>query len=59
MEIGIGIFISLTHLVWFALVVVMLTNSHTEKLRERWQHNLERMVGVCLFGLGLKLALYV
>jgi len=59
MKIGIGIFISLTHLVWFALVVVMLTNSHTEKLRERWQHNLERMVGVCLFGLGLKLALYV
>ena len=58
MKIGIGIFISLTHLVWFALVVVMLTNSRTEKFREQWQHYLERGVGVCLFVLGVKLALY-
>jgi RhtB (resistance to homoserine/threonine) family protein len=57
-KIGIGIFISLTHLMWFALVVVMLTNSRTEKFRKQWQHYLERAVGMGLFVLGVKLALY-
>jgi threonine/homoserine/homoserine lactone efflux protein len=43
---------------WFALVVVMLTNSRTEKFRKQWQHYLERAVGMGLFVLGVKLALY-
>jgi RhtB (resistance to homoserine/threonine) family protein len=56
-RLGIGVFISLTHLLWFAFVVLALTNSRTEVLVARWRSGLEKVVGVCLFGLGAKLAL--
>lgn len=56
-RIGIGAFVSLTHFVWFSLVVFVLTGRRTMKLFDRWQRGLERVVGACLFGLGAKLAL--
>lgn len=59
LKVGIGAFISLTHLVWFAFIVFVLTDQRTERLVARWQKGVERVVGVCLFGLGAKLALDV
>jgi len=56
-KVGIGVCISLTHLLWFAFVVLVLTNSRTEVLVVRWRSGLEKVVGACLFGLGAKLAL--
>ncbi|QGY41843.1 LysE family translocator [Pseudodesulfovibrio cashew] len=56
-KVGIGAFISLTHLSWFAFVVFVLTDPRTVKLFDRWRHRLEKVVGACLFGLGAKLAL--
>ena len=56
-KIGIGVFISLTHLLWFSLIVFVLTDSRTLKLFARCQKSLEKIVGGCLLILGTKLAL--
>lgn len=57
MKACIGFFISVTHLLWFSFVVLVLTNSRTEIFVERWRNTFERVIGMCLFGLGAKLAL--
>ncbi|WP_320007699.1 LysE family translocator [Maridesulfovibrio sp.] len=57
LKMSIGAFISLTHLVWFAFIVFVLTDQRTAKLVARWRKGVEKVVGVCLFGLGAKLAL--
>ncbi|WP_419778963.1 LysE family translocator [Maridesulfovibrio sp.] len=57
LKLGIGAFISLTHLVWFAFIVFVLTGQRTQKLVAQWREGVEKVVGVCLFGLGAKLAL--
>lgn len=56
-KIGIGAFISLTHLLWFAFIVLVLTNQRTQKVVELWRNALGKIVGAFLFGLGAKLAL--
>jgi len=57
LKLGIGAFISLTHLIWFAFIVFVLTGQRTQKLVAQWREGVEKVVGVCLFGLGAKLAL--
>lgn len=52
---GVGVFISLVHLLWFSFVVVAMTNKRTLSLFHRWRGALERVVGSCLLGLGGKL----
>ena len=59
LKIGIGAFISLIHLIWFMFVVFVVTNNNTQKLVKNWRKVLEKVVGVCLLGLGTKLALDV
>ncbi|WP_319759276.1 LysE family translocator [Maridesulfovibrio sp.] len=59
LKIGIGAFISLIHLIWFMFVVFVVTNNNTQKLVKNWRNVLEKVVGVCLLGLGAKLALDV
>jgi len=56
-KVGIGCFISLTHLVWFSFIVFVLTDARTMKWFGRWQRGLEKIVGGCLLCLGAKLAL--
>ncbi|WP_051249540.1 LysE family translocator [Maridesulfovibrio zosterae] len=56
-KVGVGFFISLTHLLWFSFIVFVLTDSRTMKLFTRFQHKLEKIIGGCLIALGAKLAL--
>ena len=55
--IGIGAFISLTHLAWFSFVVLVLTNPYSLRLFSAWRRAIEKAVGGCLVCLGLTLAL--
>lgn len=56
-QVGVGVFISIAHLVWFSFVVLVLTDTRTLKLFGQWQRTLEKVVGGCLLGLGVKLVL--
>lgn len=56
-KIGICVYISMTHLLWFSLVVFILTDQRTMKVFNRWERKVEKLVGTCLLCLGLKLAL--
>lgn len=56
-QVGLGLFIALAHWLWFSTVAVMLTHERFERLIGQAKGTLERLVGVCLLGLGLKLAL--
>ncbi len=56
-KVGIGVYISLTHLVWFSFVVFVLTNPRTVRIFGQWRKTIENVVGCCLLGLGVKLAL--
>ena len=53
-QIGIGIFISGIHLLWFSLVVLLLTNSKSSKIVAKSKAWIERVVGGSLIGLGTK-----
>ncbi len=53
---GLGVFISAAHFIWFSFVVLVLTDSRTGKVFGRFKSKLEKLVGVCLLGLGVKLA---
>ena len=56
-QVGIGVYIVLAHLSWFAFVVLVLTNPGALRLFNRWRRAVERAVGGCLVGLGLILAI--
>ncbi|TIH14696.1 LysE family translocator [Marinifilum sp. JC120] len=55
-QIGIGVFVSLTHLLWFSFVVFVLTAPGPLKLFNRCKQGIEKAVGVCMLGLGAKIA---
>jgi RhtB (resistance to homoserine/threonine) family protein len=57
LKIGIGAFISLIHLIWFTFIVFVVTNSNTQRLVKNWRNSIEKAVGICLLGLGTKLAI--
>lgn len=57
MQVGVGVFIALTHLGWFSFVVLALTNPYSRRLFESWRHIIEKTVGGCLVCLGAALAL--
>ncbi|WP_417794755.1 LysE family translocator [Terasakiella pusilla] len=54
---GFGLFIALAHFVWFAIVALFLTHNRFKQFFERAKTSIERIVGGCLVGLGLKLAI--
>jgi RhtB (resistance to homoserine/threonine) family protein len=56
-QVGIGAYIVLTHLAWFAFVVLVLTNPAALRIFSNWRRAVERGVGGCLVALGLTLAL--
>lgn len=53
---GLGVFISAAHFFWFSLVALLLTDKRFQTLFERAKSSIERLIGVCLIGLGAKLA---
>jgi threonine/homoserine/homoserine lactone efflux protein len=52
-----GLIISLTHLIWFSLVAILLTHPAVLKQFQKYKKNIERVVGSILVGLGLKVAI--
>jgi RhtB (resistance to homoserine/threonine) family protein len=56
-QVGIGLFISAAHLIWFAIVALLLTHARFKKMFEKAKKWIERGVGICLIGLGTKLAI--
>ncbi|GAB3121305.1 LysE family translocator [Novispirillum itersonii] len=56
-QVGFGVFIALAHLLWFAVVAVGLTHPALTRRIQRIRHRVEQGVGLCLIGLGLRLAL--
>jgi RhtB (resistance to homoserine/threonine) family protein len=56
-QVGIGVYIVLTHLLWFAFVVLVLTNPAALRIFHHWRRAVERGVGGCLVALGVTLAI--
>jgi RhtB (resistance to homoserine/threonine) family protein len=56
-QVGIGAYIVLTHLAWFAFVVLVLTNPAALRGFNNWRRTVERGVGGCLVALGVTLAI--
>ena len=54
---GVGVFIALTHLCWFSVVVLAMTNPYSMRVFNSWRQRIEKIVGGCLIGLGTALAL--
>lgn len=52
-----GLFIAGAHLLWFSMVACFLTHQKIERLFTKARHWLERLIGICLIGLGAKLAI--
>jgi threonine/homoserine/homoserine lactone efflux protein len=55
MEIGYGLYIAACHMIWFALVAVALTLPSVQARIAAIKIWVERGVGLCLAGLGIKL----
>ena len=55
LQVGYGIFIALCHMVWFAIVALALTLPAIQARIERVKGWVERGVGACLAGLGIKI----
>jgi threonine/homoserine/homoserine lactone efflux protein len=55
MEIGYGVFIAMTHMLWFSLVAVALTLPAVQVRIQAIKKWIERGVGLCLTGLGIRL----
>ncbi|MGE4424653.1 MAG: LysE family translocator [Pseudodesulfovibrio sp.] len=56
-QVGIGAYIVLAHLAWFAFVVMVLTNPAALRVFNHWRRAVERGVGGCLIALGVTLAI--
>lgn len=56
-QVGFGVFIAVAHLLWFAVVALALTHPRLTQGIRRIRHRVEQAVGLCLIGLGLRLAL--
>ncbi|WP_319777581.1 LysE family translocator [Maridesulfovibrio sp.] len=56
-QVGIGLFIAMTHLLWFSFVVFVLTAPGALKVFNRCKQWIEKGVGVCMLGLGVSIAL--
>jgi RhtB (resistance to homoserine/threonine) family protein len=52
-----GAIISLTHLLWFSFVAILLTHPAILKQFQKYKKNIEKVVGSILIGLGLKVAI--
>jgi len=52
-----GIFMSLSHLVWFSLVAVFFSAEALRRRILRKQHIVDRVIGTALIGLGASLVL--
>ncbi|WP_085587417.1 LysE family translocator [Thalassospira sp. MCCC 1A01428] len=55
MQLGYGVFIALCHMVWFAIVAAALTLPAIQAKIAKARVWIERGVGVCLAGLGIKI----
>lgn len=56
-QVGYGLFMSLAHLVWFALAAVLFSNQSLRTRLLQRQSVLNKVIGTILVGLGMVLAL--
>lgn len=56
-QLSFGVFIAIAHFVWFAFVAVVLTHRSLRAKFDRYRSRIEKGIGLCLLGLGLRLAL--
>lgn len=56
LQIGFGVFIGGAHLVWFALVAVLLTHPRLTRGLLKARRRIEQGVGLCLIALGVRIA---
>ncbi|MFJ3226618.1 LysE family transporter [Streptomyces sp. NPDC086783] len=56
-QVGYGLFMSLAHLLWFAVVAVFFSHERMRSLMLRGQRVLNKVIGSVLAGLGVSLAL--
>jgi len=56
-QLSFGAFIAMTHFIWFAFVAIALTHRKLKFLFERFREKIEKGIGICLVGLGVRLAL--
>jgi len=54
-QLFLGLFIALAHLLWFVTVALLLTHNRLEAVILKSKRMIEKVTGVCLLGLGLKL----
>ncbi|WP_135074819.1 LysE family transporter [Terasakiella sp. SH-1] len=54
-QLFLGLFIALVHLMWFAVVALLLTHNRLETVILKSKRVIEKVTGACLLGLGLKL----
>ena len=57
-EVPLGLFIALAHLVWFSVVALLLTYDRFEQTIFKFKKLLEQVTGLFLLGLGIKLFLH-
>ncbi|MEH6474560.1 MAG: LysE family transporter [Sneathiella sp.] len=56
-QLSFGVFIAIAHFIWFAFVAVVLTHRSLRAKFDRYRSKIEKGIGLCLLGLGLRLAL--
>ena len=54
-QLFLGLFIALAHFLWFATVALLLTQNRLEAVILKSKSVIEKITGICLLGLGLKL----
>ena len=54
-QVGFGVFVSLAHLAWFSFVACFLSHAALKGIFEKSKIYIEKVVGTCLLGLGLKI----
>ena len=57
-QLAFGILIALVHLIWFSIVATILTHSTMKSIFDKARTKIEKAIGICLVGLGIRLAVF-
>jgi len=55
-QLSFGVFIAIAHFIWFGFVAVVLTHRSLKAVFERFRGKIEKGIGICLLGLGVRLS---
>lgn len=57
-QLAFGVFIAVAHLTWFSFVATILTHSTMKSVFDKARSKIEKGIGICLVGLGIRLAAF-